>query len=55
MNSKPLRWDESEYLETPEQIAAYLEAALEDGAPKIIEAVLGDIARATNQVAINLE
>lgn len=38
-------WDAAEYLETKEDIAAYLEAALEDGDPKLVVAVLGDIAR----------
>ena len=46
MNLKTYRWDASEYLETPEQMAAYLEAALEDGDPQLIAAVLGDIAKA---------
>ncbi|MGA3344907.1 MAG: addiction module antidote protein [Terracidiphilus sp.] len=39
-------WDPSEYLESPESIAAYLEAAFEDGDPVLIAAALGDIARA---------
>jgi probable addiction module antidote protein len=39
-------WDPAEHLDTPEGIAAYLEAALEDGDPKLIAAALGDIARA---------
>ncbi len=39
-------WDASEHLETDEDIVMYLEAALEDGNPALISAVLGDIARA---------
>ena len=39
-------WDPAEHLETDEEIAAYLDAALEDGDPTLIVAVLGDIARA---------
>ncbi|WP_188260856.1 addiction module antidote protein [Azospirillum tabaci] len=39
-------WDPAERLTTPEAIADYLDAALEDGDPKVIAAVLGDIARA---------
>lgn len=39
-------WDPSEYLGSPESIAAYLEAAFEDGDPSLIAAALGDIARA---------
>ena len=40
-------WDAAEYLETEEDMAAYLEAALqEDDDPALVAAVLGDIARA---------
>ncbi len=39
-------WDASEHLETTEDMASYLETALEDGDPALISAVLGDIARA---------
>jgi probable addiction module antidote protein len=39
-------FDPSEYLDSPESIAAYLEAAFEDGDPSLIAAALGDIARA---------
>ena len=39
-------WDPAEYLETDEDIAAYLNAALEDGDAGLIIAVLGDISRA---------
>lgn len=34
------------YLKTPEDQAAYIEAALEQGDPSFIAAALGDIARA---------
>ena len=40
------RWDAADYLTTPEEIAAYLEAALEDGDPRLVTAALGDVARA---------
>ncbi|MGB0563167.1 MAG: DNA-binding protein [Spirulinaceae cyanobacterium] len=40
------RWDAAEHLETKEDMAAYLEAALEDGYPPLVAAVLEDIARA---------
>jgi probable addiction module antidote protein len=43
---KTTPWDPSEYLDTPESIAAYLEAAFEDGDPALIATALGDIARA---------
>ena len=39
-------WDAAEYLESPESIAAYLEAAFEDGDPALVAAALGDVARA---------
>ena len=39
-------WDAAEYLNTDEEMAAYLEAALEDGEPSLVAAALGDIARA---------
>lgn len=39
-------WDVVEHLETDEDMAAYLEAALEDGDTAVILAALGDIARA---------
>ena len=39
-------WDGAQHLETEEDMAAYLEAALEDGDPGLVAAVLGDIARA---------
>ena len=35
-----------DYLETDEDIVAYLEAAFEDGDPGLIAAALGDVARA---------
>lgn len=38
-------WDAAEYLETKEDMAAYLEAALEDGDPALVVAALRDIAR----------
>ncbi len=43
---KTSTWDASEYLETEEDMAAYLEAALEENDPALVAAVLGDIARA---------
>ncbi len=43
---KTTAWDPAEYLESPGSIAAYLEAAFEDGDPALIAAALGDVARA---------
>mgnify|MGYP000488150063 FL=1 len=39
-------WDAAEHLKTEEDMAAYLEAALEEGDSALIAAALGDIARA---------
>ena len=39
-------WDASEYLDSEEAVAAYLDAAFEDGDPQLIAAALGDVARA---------
>ena len=46
MAVKTRSWDAAEHLDTPEDIAAYLGAALEEGDPKLIVAALGDVARA---------
>jgi probable addiction module antidote protein len=39
-------WDVAAHLETEEDMAAYLEAALEEGDAALVAAALGDIARA---------
>jgi len=44
LETKP--WDPAEHLDSEEAMAAYLDAALEDGDPALISAALGDIARA---------
>ena len=44
--TKTLLWDAAEYLNSEEDMAAYLEAALEEGEPALVAAALGDIARA---------
>ena len=44
--AKTRKWDAAEYLDTDARIAAYLDAALEDGEPALVTAALGDIARA---------
>ena len=45
-------WDPSEHLETKEEMANYLEAALEDGDSSLIAAALGDIARSKGMASI---
>ena len=53
--TKTTRWDVAEHLKTEEDMAAYLEAALEDGDPKLVSAALGDIARAKGMTQIARE
>jgi len=48
-------YDAAEYLETKEDMAAYLEAALEDGDPRVIVQALGAIARARGMSQIARE
>lgn len=48
-------WDPAEHLETEEDMAAYLDAALEDGNPGLVAAALGDIARAKGMTQIARE
>ena len=48
-------WDAAEHLETAEDMAAYLDAALEDGDAGVIVAALGDIARAKGMAQIARE
>ncbi len=45
MAIRTTKWDAADFLTSDEAIAAYLEAALEDGEPKVVAAALGDIAR----------
>jgi probable addiction module antidote protein len=49
---KTRAWDAAENLETEEDVAAYLEAALEDGDPELIGAALGDVVRAVGVTQI---
>jgi probable addiction module antidote protein len=52
MALKTTVWDPADYLDSPEEIIAYLEAAFEDGDPAPITAALGDIARAKGMTQI---
>lgn len=45
-------WDPAENLRTEEEMATYLEAALEENDPALISAALGDIARAKGMTQI---
>ncbi len=56
--ARPLKtspWDPAEHLETEEDMAAYLEAALAEGEPSLVAAALGDIARAKGMAQIARE
>jgi len=48
MNVQVSRYDTADYLKTEDDIAAYLDAVMEDGDPALIAAALGDVARARN-------
>lgn len=52
---KATKWDVSEYLATEEDMAAYLNAALEDGDTSVIATALGDIARAKGMTQLAKE
>lgn len=49
------KWDVFEYLETEADIAAYLNAALEEGDTSLIATALGDIARAKGMTQLAKE
>lgn len=55
MALKTAPWDPAEYLTTPSRIAAYLEAAFEEGDPALIATALGDIARAKGMTQLAAE
>jgi probable addiction module antidote protein len=48
-------WDPAEHLETEEDMAAYLDAAMEEGDAALVVAALGDIARAKGMTQIARE
>ena len=49
---KTYPWDPARYLKTEEDIAAYLNAAFEEGDPAIVAEVLGDVARSRGMAKI---
>ena len=53
--TKTKLYDSAEYLKTSEDMAVYLEAALEDGDPRVIVHALGNIARARGMSQIARE
>lgn len=50
--TKTRRWDAAEHLDSEQDMAAYLEAALEEGDAALFTAALGDIARAKGMTEI---
>ena len=50
--TKTRPWDAAEHLNTEEDMAAYLEAALEEGDAALFTAALGDIARAKGMTEV---
>lgn len=53
--TKTLPWDPAQHLESEEDMAAYLEAALAEGDPALVAAALGDIARAKGMTQLARE
>lgn len=49
---KTTRWDSAEHLRNDEEIAAYVEAALEQGDPALIAHALGTVARVRGMTQI---
>lgn len=49
------RWDAADHLESRADVAAYLEAALQDGDPALVAAALGDIARSRGMAEVARE
>jgi probable addiction module antidote protein len=54
-NTVTTPWDPAEHLETEEDMAAYLEAALDEGDAALVAAALGDIARAKGMTLVARE
>mgnify|MGYP000036671603 CR=1 FL=1 len=48
-------WDPARYLESGEDVAAYLDAALAEDDPALLAAALGDVARAKGMTEIARE
>jgi probable addiction module antidote protein len=53
--TKTRPWDVAEHLKSEDEMAAYLEAALEEGDAALITAALGDIARAKGMTELARE
>ncbi|MGD0310285.1 MAG: addiction module antidote protein [Acidobacteriota bacterium] len=49
---KTTKWDVVDYLKTDQNMADYLEAAMEDGHPAVIATAIGNIARAKGMTQV---
>ncbi|MCY4492821.1 MAG: putative addiction module antidote protein, partial [Acidimicrobiaceae bacterium] len=45
-------WDAAEYLQTKQDVIAYLDAALVENDPQLVTAALGDIARSKGMATV---
>ena len=52
MSEEITRWDVAEYLNTEADIAAYLNAVVEEDDPALLQAALGDIAKAKGMSSV---
>jgi probable addiction module antidote protein len=55
MTLETTRYDTADYLDSPEAIAAYIDAVLEDGDPALLTHALGVVARARGMSQIARE
>lgn len=55
MTKESTKWDTAEFLENEEDIAEYLNAALEDGDPSLLAVALGNVARARGMTQLSKE
>lgn len=53
--TKTQPWDAADYLHSDEDIARYLDAALEEDDPAVLAAALGDVARAKGMTEVARE
>ena len=49
---KTYKWDAADYLETPEDVAEFLNMAFEDGDPVVVKHAIGTAARSKGMAAI---
>jgi probable addiction module antidote protein len=53
MPTKLTTWDVSEHLRTTEEMVAYLNAVVEEGDPALLQAALGDLAKAVGMTEVS--